>query len=356
MSSSIGTGTLHRRWRRIAGLLASTLLAATTAILVVPTAQGMETDQPPPLKELTDRYVGSAVAAGPLASEADYRATLGREFDSVTAENEMKWSSVEPNRGQYNWSGADQIVEFADQNGQSVRGHTLVWHSQLPNWLQNGDFSAEELRGILQNHITTIVTRYRGSIRAWDVVNEVFNEDGSLRDSIWLRQLGPDYIADAFRWAREADPSVKLYINDYNTENINAKSDATYALVQDLRAQGVPIDGVGFQTHLATKYGLSDSFQPNLERFAALGVDVAITELDVRVDTPSDAAKLAAQAELYKRVWDGCLAVDRCVEFTVWGFTDRHSWVPGTFPGEGEACLFDASLNAKPAYRALNPG
>ncbi|WP_410657510.1 endo-1,4-beta-xylanase [Amycolatopsis sp. lyj-112] len=306
-----------------------------------------------PLKNITHRYVGSAVAANHLANEADYRSVLTREFDNVTPENEMKWGVVEATRSHYDWSGADAIVDYARRTGKSVRGHTLVWHSQLPGWVN--DLEAGELRSAVKQHIATEMGRYKGKIRAWDVVNEMFNDDGTRRSSVFQQKLGDRYVADAFRWARAADPSAKLYINDYNTEGLNAKSDALYDLVRKLKKQGVPIDGVGFQAHLATQYGFPAGYQANLARFAALGVDVAITEADVRILMPADAAKLAVQANYFKQLWDGCHAVARCVEFTTWGFTDRHSWVPDTFPSEGAACLFDTNLRAKPAYTRINP-
>ncbi|MFS8097505.1 endo-1,4-beta-xylanase [Lentzea alba] len=326
------------------------LAVAVTALLLVPVVPASAAG---PLKDITTRYVGSAVAAQHLNSEADYRSVLTREFDSVTPENEMKWAVVEPNRGQFNWSGADAIVNYAQQNGKSVRGHTLVWHSQYPGWLNN--LGGGELRSVVQQHINTEMGRYRGRIRAWDVVNEMFNEDGSRRQSIFQQRLGDSYVADAFRWARAADPSAKLYINDYNTEGINAKSNALYNLVRTLKQQGVPIDGVGIQTHLSTQYGFPTSLRQNIERLAALGVDIAITEADVRIPLPADSGKLNTQANYYKQIWDACHAVSRCVEFTTWGFTDRHSWVPGTFPGEGAACLYDTNLRPKPAYTRINP-
>lgn len=326
------------------------IAVVAAALLLVPVVPASAAG---PLKDITDRYVGSAVAAQYLSGEADYRSVLTREFDSVTPENEMKWAVVEPNRGQYDWSGADAIVDYAQRTGKSVRGHTLVWHSQYPGWLD--DLGSSELRGVVKKHIKTEMGRYRGKIRAWDVVNEVFNEDGSRRQSIFQQRLGENYVADAFRWARAADPSAKLYINDYNIEGINAKSDAVYNLVRTLKQRGVPIGGVGIQAHLSTQYGFPTSMRQNIERFAALGVDVAITEADVRIPLPADSAKLDAQANYFKQVWDACHAVSRCVEFTTWGFTDRHSWVPDTFPGEGAACLFDSNLRPKPAYTRINP-
>jgi endo-1,4-beta-xylanase len=306
-----------------------------------------------PLKNITHRYVGSAVAAAYLASEPDYRAVLTREFDNVTPENEMKWGTVEAVRGQYDWSGADAIVRYAQQTHKTVRGHTLVWHSQLPDWV--AALPAAELRQVLRDHVMTEVKRYKGKIRAWDVVNEIFNEDGTRRDTVFRQKLGDGFVADVFRWAHAADPAAKLYINDYNIEGRNPKSDAVYDLVKTLQRQGVPVGGVGVQAHLSIQYGFPAEYRANLARFAALGVDVAITEADVRIPTPPDAAKLDTQASYFGRLWDGCHAVSRCVEFTTWGFTDRHSWVPDVFPGEGAACLFDENLRPKPAYTRINP-
>ncbi|MBC6458205.1 endo-1,4-beta-xylanase [Actinomadura sp. HBU206391] len=305
------------------------------------------------LAHQTGVRIGSAVAVDALADEADYRKVLRREFTSVTAENAMKWESVEPERGRYTWEDADSVVEFARRNHQAVRGHTLVWHNQLPTWLTEGTFTDEELRGILRDHITTQVRRYRGKVRSWDVVNEVVNEDGTLRPSLWLTRLGPGYIADAFRWAHKADPRAKLYVNDYNLEWIGPKSDATLELVKGLKAEGVPVHGVGFQGHFSLQYGFPGDFADNMRRFTALGLETAITEIDVRMQLPVTDEKLATQADYYRQALSACLGVRRCVEFTVWGFTDRHSWVPGWFEGEGAACIFDEALNRKPAYNAL---
>jgi mannan endo-1,4-beta-mannosidase len=309
-----------------------------------------------PLREHadTERFlIGAAVATGPLANEPAYRDTLAREFNAVTAENDMKWDATEPNRGQFTFAGADAVVNFAEANDQTIHGHTLVWHSQTPGWVQS--LPASDMRAAMQNHIATVVGRYRGRVASWDVVNEVFNEDGSLRSSFWLQTLGPSYIADAFRAARQADPDADLYINDFNVEGQNAKSNALFNLVRDLRQQGVPIDGVGLQGHLIVGQTPGDLRQ-NIERFADLGLDVKITELDIRMTLPADQAKRAQQGADYRRVLDACLAVPRCVGITTWGFTDKHSWIPGFFPGQGAALPFDENYRPKPAYEALDAG
>ncbi|WP_344956101.1 endo-1,4-beta-xylanase, partial [Actinomadura miaoliensis] len=309
----------------------------------------------PTLSELAaakNRYFGSATD-NPELSDAPYVSILSSEFNSVTPGNSMKWDATEPQRGQFNFSGGDAIVDLAQRNGQQVRGHTLVWHSQLPGWVSNGNFSAAELRSILQNHVTTVASHYKGEVVHWDVVNEALNEDGTFRDSVFYRTLGESYIADAFRAARAADPGAKLYINDYNIDGFGAKSDGMYRLVKSLKEQGVPIDGVGFQGHLALQYGFPSRMQENLQRFADLGLDVAITELDIRMQLPADSTKLATQATWYSDVTKACLAVSRCVGVTIWDYTDKYSWIPGVFPGEGAALPWDENLRPKPAYDAL---
>src|SRR5690606_33541126 len=198
------------------------------------------------------------------------------------------WEYIHPEPDRYDFEMADAIVDFAEHNGQVVRGHTLLWHSQNPAWLEEGDYSPEELREILHDHITTVVGRYAGRIQQWDVANEIFDEQGNLRtqENIWIRELGPEIIADAFRWTHEADPEAELSFNDYNVHGVNAKSDASYELIQDLLGQGVPVHGFSTQGHLSTRYGFPGDLEENLQRFDALGLSTAITELDVRMDLP----------------------------------------------------------------------
>ncbi|MFI6484803.1 endo-1,4-beta-xylanase [Nonomuraea sp. NPDC050663] len=333
------------RWLPAAAMLSTLLIAAAPA-------QASE-----PLREhAADRgkFIGAALATSPLANETAYRNIAASEFNQVTAENAMKWDATEPSDGQYNFGGADQIVAFATQNNQQVHGHTLVWHSQTPNWVQG--LSAANMRTAMQDHIATVVGRYasNATVVSWDVVNEVFNEDGTFRQSFWYNTLGQSFIADAFRYARAADPNARLCINDYNVEGVNAKSTAMYNLVSSLRQQGVPVDCVGFQGHLATQYGFPSSLQQNMERFAALGVQVRVTELDVRVQMPRDANDDATQATYYRNVINACNAVQACAGVTIWGFTDKYSWVPDTFPSEGAALIYDANYATKPSYTAVH--
>lgn len=314
-------------------------------------------------------YIGTAAAGGghhesqpypdPFTKDHEYRKVLAAEFSSVAAENQMKWEYIHPEQDRYNFGMADAIVDFARKNRQAVRGHTLLWHSQNPQWVEQGDFTPDELRAILHDHITTVVGRYKGDIQQWDVANEIFDDSGKLRttDNIWIRELGPGIVADAFRWAHEADPKAKLFFNDYNVEGVNAKSNAYYALVQDLLAQGVPVHGFSAQSHLSTRYGFPGDLEANLNRFADLGLETAITELDVRMDLPADgvptAEMLAKQADYYQRTLSACLDVEGCNSFTIWGFTDKYSWVPVFFSGEGAATVMWNDFSRKPAYHAL---
>ncbi|WP_129664581.1 endo-1,4-beta-xylanase [Phytoactinopolyspora endophytica] len=334
--------------RRRQAVLAGAALVAATLVVPTGTAEAQET-----LRGAADAQglrMGAAVANDPLSGNTQYRNILGTEFNSVTAENSMKWESLQPSEGQFNWSQGDAIVEFAQDNNQAVYGHTLVWHSQAPDWLQN--LQGQQLDSAMQTHISTVLNHYQGDVEAWDVANEVIDDDGDLRDSFWLEGLGPEYIADAFRYADAADPNAKLYINDYSIDGINTKSNAYYDLVVDLLNQGVPIDGIGLQAHLILGQ-VPSSMEENIRRFADLGLEVRITELDIRMDLPVTQAKLEQQRDDYAAVVDACLAVDGCVGITTWGFTDAFSWVPDWFDGQGAALPFDESYNEKPAYDGI---
>lgn len=363
------TGRSGRSGARIAGLLAAgacaSLMLGGTASAAgdarTPQSQGNRATAPVAkaapdtlgrLAKAHHRYFGSATD-NPEFTDAAYLDILGSEFGSITPGNAMKWETTEPQRGVFDWANADTVVKFARSHHEMVRGHTLVWHNQLPGWLTGGTWTAPELRSILKKHIVTEVRHFRGKVYSWDVVNEAFNEDGTLRDTIFSRVLGPGYIADALRWAHHADPCAKLYLNDYNIDGIGPKSDAYYALVKQLKADGVPIDGVGLQGHLALQYGFPYKVQENLQRFADLGVDVAFSELDIRMLLPADDAKLATQAAWYGDITKACLAVSRCVGITIWDYTDKYSWIPGFFPGEGAALPWDENLMPKPAYAAI---
>jgi endo-1,4-beta-xylanase len=337
---------------RIARWLVVPIIAVTGAVALIAPAHAAG-----PLRAnaaTRGKFIGAALDTNLLANNATYRNLAATEFSQVTAENAMKWDTTEPSDNNFNFTGADQIVNFATQNNQQVHGHTLVWHSQTPGWVQG--LSATAMRTAMQDHITTEVGRYASNptVVSWDVVNEIFNDDGTRRQSFWQNTLGDGYVADAFRFARAADSNARLCINDFNIEGIGAKSNAVFNLVSSLRQQGVPVDCVGFQTHLGIQFGFPNQFQQNLQRFADLGVQVRITELDVRMVLPRDSTKDATQATFYTNVVNGCNAVAACAGITVWGVDDGHSWVPSTFSGQGAALLWDEGFNQKPVYTAVS--
>ncbi|MGX1675871.1 endo-1,4-beta-xylanase [Streptomyces sp. NPDC055400] len=335
MTDRSSTRRTPRRTRSAITAAAAGALAAGAVLAFSPTAHAADTLGGAAAQ--SGRYFGAAVA-GQHLGEGDYESTLNREFSSVVAENAMKWDATEPSPNQFNFSGGDELVNYAKARGKWVRGHALVWHAQQPGWVQG--LTGDALRQAMRNHITKVAGHYAGKIDSWDVVNEAFEWDGSRRQSNLQQQLGNGWIEDAFRTARAADPKAKLCYNDYGTDGINAKSDAIYRMVQDFRSRGVPIDCVGFQSHLASNENLS-TYRQNLQRFADLGVNVQITELDV-------GGSGAAQANVYRQVTQACVAVARCNGITVWGVTDKYSWRAQETP-----LLFNGSYQKKEAYGAV---
>jgi endo-1,4-beta-xylanase len=328
--------SLSVRSRVIVGSLAALSIAGGLAA-VMPTTATAATTLGASAAERGGRYYGTAVAANKLSQTA-YTNILNAEFNQVTPENEMKIDATEPNQNQFNYGPSDQIVAYARARGMRVKGHTLAWHSQQPQWMQN--LSGQALRNAMLNHVTQVATHFRGQVFAWDVVNEAFADGGSggRRDSN-LQRTGDDWIEAAFRAARAADPNAKLCYNDYNTDNWTAaKTQGVFRMVQDFRQRGVPIDCVGFQAHFTGGSSYPSNFRTTLSSFAALGVDVQVTELDI-TNAPSTP---------YANVALDCLAVPRCTGITVWGIRDSDSWRSGESP-----LLFDGNGGKKAAYNAV---
>ncbi|EXA31487.1 glycosyl hydrolase family 10 [Fusarium oxysporum f. sp. pisi HDV247] len=280
------------------------------------------------------------------------------EIGSITPENAMKWEAIQPNRGQFNWGPADQHAAAATSRGYELRCHTLVWHSQLPSWVANGNWNNQTLQAVMRDHINAVMGRYRGKCTHWDVVNEALNEDGTYRDSVFLRVIGEAYIPIAFRMALAADPTTKLYYNDYNLEYGNAKTEGAKRIARLVKSYGLRIDGIGLQAHMTSESTPTQNtptpsrakLASVLQGLADLGVDVAYTELDIRMNTPATQQKLQTNADAYARIVGSCMDVKRCVGITVWGISDKYSWVPGTFPGEGSALLWNDNFQKKPSY------
>lgn len=332
--------------QRIRGALLALIipvLGVTTALVTSPPAHAAESTLGAAAAQ-SGRYFGTAIASGRLGDSA-YTSIASREFNMVTPENEMKIDATEPQRGQFNFTAGDRVYNWAVQNGKKVRGHTLAWHSQQPGWMQS--LSGSTLRQAMIDHINGVMAHYKGKIAQWDVVNEAYADgnSGARRDSN-LQRTGNDWIEVAFRTARAADPAAKLCYNDYNTDNWTwAKTQAVYNMVKDFKQRGVPIDCVGFQSHFNNDSPYNSNYRTTLQSFAALGVDVAVTELDIQGASPTT----------YANVVNDCLAVSRCLGVTVWGVRDSDSW-----RSEQTPLLFNGDGSKKAAYtsvlNALNGG
>jgi endo-1,4-beta-xylanase len=331
------------------------LAVLVSSICAVAPSVGAREDS---LRDLAARrgfYVGAAVNTMVLARDEKYRETLAREFNCVVAENTFKFERIHPRKDGYDFAQADALAEFAAANGMKLRGHTLVWHKQLPAWLEKSHPSRDEAIAIMRDHIQTLVTRYKGKVWAWDVVNEAIEEDGSgmRKKSFWYETIGPDFVEMAFRFAREADPDVILYYNDYENEGMDAKGNAVYELVRDLKKKGVPVDGVGWQMHVENGFKIGDVHRENARRLVALGLELSMTEVDVRMKLPATPAALETQAATYADIARFALTEPGFKAFVTWGFTDKFSWIPGWYKGQGAALPFDAEYGVKPAYRDL---
>ena len=309
--------------------------------------------------------VGAAVRPSQF-SEPAYAVTLAREFNMVEPEDAMKWWIVRPNPGSFDFREGDAVVRFAQAHEMKVRGHCLVWGRDNPDWLVHGQLSAAQLSGMLHEHIATVMKHYAGQVFAWDVVNEAFDENGNLRDSLWYNHPGigfakksTAYMEQAFRWARDADPHALLFYNEAEAEGMNRKSDAVYSMVKDFRARGIPIDGVGLQMHISSLDFDVAPVAVNIARLTALGMQVQITELDVSLPVnsrgePVRKDDLLRQAEIYREVVRVCLQNPECTAIQTWGFTDRYSWIAThSHYTQGAALPFDRFYRPKPAYSAI---
>jgi endo-1,4-beta-xylanase len=347
--------TLRRPLLTVGVVIATAAGMATVAIGSAQAALAPGT----PLKTLAQadggRYFGSDMT-GDLLNNSPVTQLQAQQFSMLTPGNEMKWDTTQPSPppAAFNFAPGNAIVNYATNNSERVRCHNLVWHSQLPGWVSS--LPTSQVQGAMENHITTEVNAFKNKCYAWDVVNEPFNDDATAtpRADAFFNAMGIGYIADALRTAHAADPNAKLYLNDYNIEGMNAKSNAMFSLAQSLLAQGAPLNGIGFESHFILGQIPSD-MQANMQRFANLGLDVAVTELDVRINLPASSANLTQQATDFSNVVKACLGVSRCVGVTQWAIGDADSWIPGFFtnPPQGAATMFDQSYNPKPAFTSV---
>ncbi len=320
--------------------------------------QARPLEEEPTLRQLADAkgiVFGTAVGDSFWGIDKRYQATVKRDFNTIVAEYHMKFGKLHPRPIEFEWRFADSIMRFADEQGMKVRGHCLLWHKEA-GWLEKVNYSRDSLMFLIHRAIDSIVGRYRGKIPQWDVVNEAISNktDSLYRDTFLFRKLGIDYIDSAFRWARAADSSVKLYYNEYGNEALGLKSQKTYDFLKGLKERGVPVDGIGLQCHFDNDSVPDlDSIAANMKRLAELDLDIALTEVDYRLSFPVDSAKLAKQKENYRDLMKVCLENSRCKTFLVWGVNDSTSWVRPYFKNRGAPLLFNNDYAAKPAYYGI---
>ncbi len=357
------------------------VLVPACTLAPVPAARGRTT-----LKDACKGsfLIGVAINADQF-SDKDSRGCpiIKSQFDSITPENALKWESVHPKPDAYDFEAADRYVDFGERNHMAIIGHTLVWHSQTPKWVFQNDkgepVDRETLLNRMHDHIQTVVGRYKGRIKGWDVVNEALEEDGSFRQSPWMKIIGEEYIAKAFEYAHEADPSAELHYNDYSLEN-EPKRNGAVALVTKLKAQGLPITAVGIQGHVKLNWPSPEQEEAAINAFAKLGVKVMITELDIDV-IPATQANRSAEitqngvvapaarpnpytnglpdsvqqaltkryAELFGVFFKNRGKVERV---TLWGVTDGDSWL-NSHGRVNYPLLFDRKGQPKPALDAI---
>lgn len=329
----------------------------------------IETRSEPKLKEVfaKDFLIGAAVNPKTIVSQEEL---LAYHFNSITAENEMKFESLHPSEETYTFEPADQLVAFARKHEMAMRGHTLVWHNQTTDWLfEDKDGKTADRDTVLQrikSHINTVVGRYKQDIYAWDVVNEVIADEGEelLRKSKWLDIVGPDFIAKVFGYAHEADPQALLFYNDYNESN-PLKRDKIYKLMKSLVEQDVPVHGVGLQAHWNLYDPLLDDIRRAIEKYASLGLQLQLTELDVslfRFDDKRTDLTVAPEAllELQAQRYEGMFKLmkeyqSEITSVTFWGAADDYTWLDD-FPIRGRKnwpFLFDELHQPKPAFQRI---
>ena len=290
----------------------------------------------------------------------EYETLLREQFNSITPENIFKPSYLHPQEDNFFWLEADELVARTQQNNQRLHGHTLIWHQQLPNWMQNYQGSQADWEDLFKNHIQSICRHFKGEIASWDVVNEAFNEDGTLRNSIWRQHLGDGYIEKAFRYAHEADPQALLFYNDYNFAYNEPKREAIINFLLDLKQRDVPIHGIGMQMHIAINYPTKGQISAAIQAAGETGFLVHLSEVDVAVNpfnqTNLDKETLfARQAEKLASLVVSYNALASRYQYGIsfWGLSDADSWLPSYYNREDYPLLFDHSYQPKPAYCKL---
>ncbi len=314
------------------------------------------------LKQALPFPIGAALKINLLKNNSTYRNVVAREFNSVTAENAMKFHAVHPAKDLFKWDDADYLVKFAKKNNMRIHAQTLIWPKSTPRWVTEFQGDKEAWKKLFKTHIQTVVLHFKGQVAAWDVVNEAFDDDGALKKTIWLTKLGPEYIAMAFQYAHEADPGALLFYNDYGHEYGGKKLKAIINMANNFNRRGIPIHGLGMQMHVPLRINVS-SVRRNLLLAAATGLAIHISELDIRVrykkpnEFKLDASLADAQGDKYKAIANAYLALPKKQRYgiTLWGVGDRDSYWNSKSKSKMHdyPMLFDHLYKPKPAYYGI---
>ncbi len=322
-----------------------------------------DTDTSPPitgpaaetLKSTMPFPIGAAIKDA-LLDRAIYSNTLISDFNSISAENAMKFGATHPQLNTFNFTAADKIVNFALKNKMRVHGHVLIWpkDSTMPTWLTSFVGTPAAYEALMKTHIETVLAHFKGKVVSWDVVNEAFADDGTLKDNLWLRQLGEDYILKAFQFAHEADPDILLFYNDYGQEFGGRKMKAIMDLVAKAKARNIPIHGLGFQMHTLTKVAAS-GFETNVNLAATTGLLIHVSELDITVGRTFELLQQQTQATRYKEIFTAYMKIPKAQQFgiTTWGVSDKDSFYNASDSGADHPLLFDHDYNPKLAYKSV---
>jgi endo-1,4-beta-xylanase len=313
-----------------------------------------------------DKSIGVAISSHNMKNSESYKELIRKEFNILVPEYEMKFDFLRPSQDSYQFASLDEMAKLARDNQMKMRGHTFVWFRGIPKWLLEKNYSSKELELILTEHITKVMTHFKthypGLITSWDIVNESILENGEFRPLVWSK-IGKhpyDHIRLAYATARKADPEAKLFYNDWHNHDLSVLSNASFELVKRLKNEGL-VDGVGFQLHVnAESPPKMDELKKNFDRYTELGLEIHLTELDVRVPTNDKGVAssewLEKQAKIYKDIVALCTSYKPCTTIVVWGLSDKYSWVPHYYSQSGAAHIFDENYKKKPAYKAVLEG
>ncbi|MFW5767995.1 MAG: endo-1,4-beta-xylanase [Bacteroidota bacterium] len=327
---------------------------------------------PSGLKDSASFPVGTAIRPNQLTNDSSMQAIVNKDFNSITLENSMKMYAVHSSENEYNWEHVDEVVNYTQQNNLRLHGHAFIWHAGTPDWIHEMEPDSAMLDKIMEEYILTYGKRYKGKVAGWDVVNEaVLDSSGDFRESIWYETMGEAYIARAFELAHKADPDAVLFYNDFNIERDTVKLHATLRMIEKLKDQNVPISGLGFQMHIRMDTD-EETIEYALKKAAETGLQIHLSEIDIifnkHDDTPGGGVQvhdelteemLQAQAEKYQWLAEAYVRnvpSDQRYGMTVWGFSDKYSWIPSFFDIDDWPCIYDSEMNPKPAYYGFMKG